>query len=235
MIRIAVCDDEEEMARQLKSRIARQTGSWEEPVVIDCLTRAQELLDGFHRYDVLFLDIRMPGLDGVTLARRLRESRFDGVLVFVTALSEYMREAFEVEALDYLCKPMEEKRLAQTLSRVHRRLKTRMDKRLFIRTAGWCRSVRFGDIYYCEIINRKLYLHTKSGVIEYYGRIREAQEQLSPPFVKCHRSYLVNPEYLTGCAGGRLTLENGEQLPVSRRQQQELLEAMLCYMAGRDL
>lgn len=233
MIRIAICDDEPEMGRQLKDAITRQTSSWKEPTEIVCFTEAAELLNFFDSYDILFLDIRMPGLDGVSLARQLRKQGFDGALVFETALNEHMGEAFEVEAADYLCKPLNEERLAQTLQRVRKRL-SRMEKRLLVRTASWCRVVRFGDIYYCEIINRKLYLHTKSGVIEYYGRIREAELELVPPFIKCHRSYLVNPEYLTGFAGGQLTLENGERLPVSRGRQQELLDAMLYYMAGRE-
>lgn len=234
MIRIAVCDDEPEAGRLLKDAVARQASSWEEPAEISCFTKAAELLDLFYKYDIVLLDIRMPGLDGISLARRLREQGFGGALIFVTALGEHMGDAFEVEAVDYLCKPLEEARLSRALLRARRRLEGRMEKRLFICTAKWKRVVRLGDIYYCEIINRKLYLHTKNGVVEYYGRIREAEQELVPPFIKCHRSYLVNPEYLIGFAGGELTLENGEQLPVSRQRRQELLEAMLHYMAGRD-
>lgn len=135
-----------------------------------------------------------------------------------------------MEAFDYLCKPVDKDRLERTLQRVIKRWERINGKSLFIQTRNWSRNVKIHDIYYCEVIDRKIYLHTKSGVVEYYGRLKETQEQLGPSFVKCHRSYLVNLEYLQEYRGGSVILENGERLPVSRQQQQILLDGMMRYM-----
>ena len=167
-------------------------------------------------YDLVFLDIRMPGPNGITLAQTLRSRKFQGALIFVTAFMEHMPDAFEVEATDYLVKPIQPKRLEGALMRAIKRLKEQSGKSLFIQTMNWCKTVKFGQIYYAEVINRKIYLHTRDGVIEYYGKMKELEPQLSPHFIQCHRSYLINPDYLTEYADGMITLENHAQIPVSR-------------------
>lgn len=176
----------------------------------------------------------MPGLDGMSLARRLRTKGFNGILVFATVLTEYMSDAFEVDAADYLCKPIDKARLERTLDRSLKRLEERPEPSLFIRTASWCRSIRLSQIYYCEVINRKIYLHTKEGVFDHYGRMKDLEQQLGGHFIKCHRSFLINPEHLSSYAGGQVTLTDGSKVPVSRKYHQLLMDQMLRYMDGRD-
>lgn len=230
MIKIAVCDDEAAMCEQMKEMAAQILGQWKEPFDMACYLSPQELLGNSYRPDLLFLDIQMPGLNGVELARKLKEQELDCAIIFVTVLEDCMLDAFEVEAVDYLCKPVDKDRLERALRRVLKRWKNTAGNHLFIQTKSWSRKVKVSDIYYCEVINRKIYLHTKSGVIEYYGKLKETERQLGSSFIKCHRSYLVNLRYLQEYKEGSITLENGESLPVSRHQQQVLLEGMMHYM-----
>ena len=113
-------------------------------------------------FDLIFLDIQMPGLDGVTLAKALRQKEFEGILIFVTILTECMLDAFEVEAMDYLCKPIDENRLDHALKRSLKRLGLKTEKHLFIQTMNWCKTVKLSDIYYCEVMNRKIFLSYKT-------------------------------------------------------------------------
>ena len=220
MLNIAICDDEALHCQRLKDQIGTLLSGWDRTFQISCYGNALQLLAS--------------GLDGMSLARRLRTKGFNGILVFVTVLTEYMSDAFEVDAADYLCKPIDKARLERTLDRSLKRLEERPEPSLFIRTASWCRSIRLSQIYYCEVINRKIYLHTKEGVFDHYGRMKDLEQQLGGHFIKCHRSFLINPEHLSSYAGGQVTLTDGSKVPVSRKYHQLLMDQMLRYMDGRD-
>ena len=230
MIKIAVCDDEPVMCRRLEQMVAFGLEQWDEPFRIICYTNAIQFLHSPLDYDLVFLDIQMPNLDGIGLAKRLREKEFEGVLIFVTVQKEYMLDAFEVEAMDYLCKAVDECRLERALERSLRRLRRKEERYLTIRTMNWCRNVKLKDIYYCEVVNRKIYLHMKDGVLEYYGKIKEVEQQTAPDFIRCHRSFLVNPEHLSEYRNGQAVLENGEQVPVSKNCHAAFMKKMMEYM-----
>ena len=192
MIKIAICDDESVMCATLEHLISQKLKLLKIPFIAACFSRAQTLLSSPLDFDLIFLDIRMPDMDGISAARMLRERGFSGSLIFVTIIPEYMPEAFEVEAVDYLCKPIDEARLENALKRALKHIEKRGKASLFIQTMNWCRYISPDDIYYCEVINRKIYLHTRDEVIEYYGRLKDLEKKLNEDFIKCHRSYLIN-------------------------------------------
>lgn len=229
MLRIAVCDDEAEMCAELEEMVAAQLNKMGVPHHITCYTGADGLLDAAPGLDLIFLDIRMPGSDGLALAKILRENAYPCALVFVTVLRECMLDAFEVEAAGYLCKPVDGARLESALHRVIRQMETKREPYLSIQTLHGVRSVRVSKICYCEVINRTIYLHTTQEVITYYGKMRELESRLGS-FLKCHRSYLVNPAYLREYTGGQCILEDGSVIPVARSRQQSVKEKMLCWL-----
>ena len=234
MIKIAICDDEPLLQEQLARELSAIHAPLGQTFTADYFSNGLKLLASPLNYDLVFLDIRMPGPNGITLAQTLRSRKFQGALIFVTAFMEHMPDAFEVEATDYLVKPIQPKRLEGALMRAIKRLKEQSGKSLFIQTMNWCKTVKFGQIYYAEVINRKIYLHTRDGVIEYYGKMKELEPQLSPHFIQCHRSYLINPDYLTEYADGMITLENHAQIPVSRKYHPIRMTRMMEYMGRQD-
>lgn len=234
MVKIAICDDELFACENLKKTVARKLEHWEVPFKITCYTNAVRLFCSPLEYDMIFLDIQMPNLNGITLAKKLRDRDFNGILIFVTVLEECMPDAFEVEAMDYLYKPVDEERLERALRRSLKRLASAPEQHLFIRTMNWCRTVKIREIYYCEVVNRKIFLHTKHGVIDYYGRIRDVEQQTAPYFIRCHRSFLVNPDYLSEYRDGQVTLENGAQIPVSKKYHPIFMKKMMDYMEGEE-
>ncbi|MCI8664325.1 MAG: response regulator transcription factor [Hungatella sp.] len=230
MVKIGICDDEQVMCEELKTKVSSILSICKEEYKITCCTNAVKLLFTPLDFDIIFLDIQMPDLNGMELARRLREKGFGGVLIFVTVLKECMPGAFEVEAADYLIKPIDEKRLERTLKRSMKRLETKTEKHLIIQTMNWCRTVKLRDIYYCEVMNRKIFLHTRNGIMEYYGKIKDVEQQTAPFFIRCHRSYLINPDYLSQYGDGQVMLDNGERIPVSKNYRQALMKRMMEYM-----
>lgn len=230
MVKIAICDDEAEMCKSLEQAIRRISGRLGEAFHITCFTDPAGLLCASPEFGLFILDIQMPGLDGVTLAREIRKRNDGCALIFTTVLKEYMLDAFEVEAVDYILKPIDEGRLENALKRALKRIRSADGDAIMVRAMNGVKAVRISTIYYCEVINRKIYMHTRDGVIDYYGKLEDVEKQLDYRFFKCHRSYLVNLDYLLEYAGGRIVLENGEQVPVSRLRHQDLMKKMVQYM-----
>lgn len=230
MMKIAICDDEKIACEDLRYKILAHVEERKERCEIECFFSATELLQTSCSYDIFFLDIQMPEQDGLALAKNIRENESRGLIIFITALAEYIYDAFEVEAFDYICKPIEDIRLQKALDRAFKKLRENENRSLFIQTMNWCKSVKLDDIYFCEVINRKIYLHTKNGVIEYYCKLEEIEKQLDYRFVQCHRSYLVNLDYLLEYTNNQITLENGEVVPISRLRHQDFMDALMLYM-----
>lgn len=230
MIKIAICDDERVACDLLRQKILAYMEEWKERCETECFFSAAELFQTSCAYDIFFLDIQMPEQDGITLAKQIRENENPGIIIFTTALAEHVYDAFEVEALDYICKPIDDIRLKKALNRAIKKLRENENRSLFIQTMNWCKSVKLNDIYFCEVINRKVYLHTKNSVIEYYCKLEDIEKQLDYRFVRCHRSYLVNLDYLLEYTKGQIILENGENVPTSRLRHQDFMDAMMLYM-----
>lgn len=230
MIKIAVCDDEEVMCEKMKYLVSRFLDRHREAYTVTCYSNGVRLLFSPADFDLIFLDIQMPGMDGMTVAGKLRQKGFAGVLIFVTVAKEYMPDAFAVEAGDYLCKPVDKQRLEAALERSLKRLRSKSERSLVIQTVNWCRSIRVRDIYYCEVIDRKIYIHTRDGIMDYYGKMKELEKKAGSWLFKCHRSYLINLDCLWEYRNGTAILENGEQIPVSKSCHQALMERMMQYM-----
>ena len=233
LIKIAVCDDEEIMLSKLTQKAIAYMEHTDFPYQIFPFLSAEALLKSNEPYDIVFLDIQMKGMTGLEAALKLREVGSDSFIVFVTVLKECVYDVFEVKASDYLLKPVDDDRFKRTMDRILSYIEDRKKSNLFVQKGTWCKSIRFADILYCEIINRKIYAHTKQGVIDYYFKIEELEKQLDTRFFKCHRSYLVNLQYVCGCENGLAELENGENIPISRLRQQEFVQAVLCYMKAK--
>ncbi len=237
MIEIAVCDDEPRMLLTLSEAVSGYLDGQGAAGRVRAFPSGQALLESGLDFDLLFLDIRMDGPDGFESARRLRERGSRALLVFVTALGEQVYDAFPFAPFDYLVKPLDPARFARTMARALRVLERRAAARLVIRRAGGCcEIVPFSELVYCEVQGRKVYLHRSGGgVLDYYDRLDALARRLDSRFFRCHRSYLVNLEYVRGCGGGRVTLSRGgvENVPLSRLRERELSEALLRFLKER--
>lgn len=230
MQRIAICDDEPVMCEQLKQMLTAILTSWKLPFSVTCFTDPLQMLSSSLDFTMIFLDIQMPRINGLELAQRLRSKSSTCALFFVTVSKDYMPDAFELEPVDYLCKPVDGIRLERSLKRALIRLEHETEKALLIQSANRCRSVRLSSIYCCEIINRKIYLYTGEGTLDYYGKITDLEKQLDKRFFRCHRSYLINLDYFLEFSNGQITLENQMKIPLSRLRRQEFLQTMVEYL-----
>ncbi len=191
----------------------------------------EDLLNYDGQIDILFLDIQMKGMDGLETARKLRADKFRGFLIFITVLKEMVFQSFEVQAYDYLVKPVDEKQFGKTMERLYTSMQNASEGNLLVQQGYERRIVPKDEIVFCEIIDRKIYLNLTSGeVVDYYERIENLESKLDSHFFRCHRSYLINLKHLKGYKNGTAYMDNGKEVPVSRLRSKEFSSVVLQYM-----
>lgn len=234
MLKIAICDDEKVFCELLYKKVMTGLDGMEESFTLHTYTSTDELRKTGIPFDVIFLDIKMPTQDGLQFAQELRLQGEDTSIVFVSSFPEYVFDAFPLKVEDFLCKPLNDMKLNSVLLRIIQKKRADDKNCLFIQTNQWCKSVKLHSIFYCEVINRIIYIHTAHEVISYYGKIEDLGNQLDARFYRCHRSYFVNLDHITTYSNGEIILENSEHIPVSRLRQKEFMGNMLQYMKRRN-
>ena len=231
MIRIAICDDEKHMSDHIRAMASDFFRKKNREIQLRTFSSGEELLSYDGQIDILFLDIQMKGMDGIETARKLRASKFRGFLIFITVLKEMVFQSFEVQAYDYLVKPVDEKQFEKTMERLYVSMQNVGEDSLLVQKGYEGRIIREEEIVFCEIIDRKIYLNLASGeVVDYYERIENLETKLGSHFFRCHRSYLINLKHLKGYKNGTACMDNGKEVPVSRLRSKEFSSVVLQYM-----
>lgn len=165
MIRFAVCDDEKFMLDDILARLSLYMEKRKLSYKAYRFANGAELLESNLEFDVIFLDIQMEVPDGMETARRLRENGCKSLIIFITVLKECVFDSFEVEAYDYLVKPVTQERFFRTMDRAALALKKRRERNLVVKSNHSCQVIPASDIVYCEVLGRKVYLHQKNGEV----------------------------------------------------------------------
>lgn len=248
-IAIAICDDEKTIQQILKQDIKKICADHDIACQITCYDSGEKMLElnKSQMPDILFLDIQMSGQNGMEIARRLRRQHKDTILIFVTALPEYVYEAFDVNAFHYLVKPFSERKLREVLIKALQQLqnlakiKEEQEKTenricrsetapaILVKRGGLSTKVFLSDIIYAEVFNRKVMLHTVNGDIEYYGKLTDLSEQAGADFYRSHRAYLVNFKYIERYNATTIWLEQGTAL-LSKKQFAEFVRQYMQYI-----
>lgn len=226
-VKIAICDDEKALRETLRQKMENYCKAAGIICQIYDYDSGEKLLalPAENIPDILFLDIQMPGKNGMQTARELRSKKRNIILIFVTALSEYVYEAFDVNAFHYLLKPFDDEKLREVLDRALAQYGTLTEtvtpqeraQAILVKRGGLSTKVLLADIIYAEVFNRKVMLHTVNGDIEYYGKLTDLSEQTGADFYRTHRAYLVNLKYVEKYNADTIWLEKGT-VPVSKKQ-----------------
>lgn len=230
-VRIAICDDEAYILEQLAAGIEAFFTQKGVPLSVTCFTDGEALLAAGAAWDIVFLDVRMAPMDGLTVAKALRRNGFAGFLLFVTIMRERVFDAFAVQAFDYLVKPLQEADFTRTMDRLWQKVQDGQAQWLLIQKSGDWQMIPFDRIVYCEVINRKVYLHlADKTVVDYYDKLSALEQKLDSRFFKCHRSYLINLNHLQSFQSGTAYLAGGEKVAVSRLRQEALFAAAMQHI-----
>lgn len=238
MIRIAVCDDDPEFLKQAEQLSRRFFAGAGVPAEISCYQDGESLLAENTHYDIYLLDILMPGMDGITLARELAARDRDFCVIYLTTSEEYALDAFSVDALQYLVKPVGEAALSAALKKAEALLAAPKPEapRLAVPTRDGTVSVLLSSLCYAEYLDRVLYFHMADGTVYASSTASMKISDLStellalPNFLSPHRAFLVNMDYIHTFSSGEIQMEHGEAIPVVRTNGREVRRQYMDYL-----
>jgi DNA-binding LytR/AlgR family response regulator len=233
VLHIAVVDDESDVREQLCSFLVQYQRENELPIQASAFSSGEELLAGdYSKFDIIFLDIEMPGLSGMETAEEIRRRDADVVLVFVTNITQYAIQGYSVGALDYVLKPINYYTFSVRLARAISRAKKRESGRVILTLPDGAVQLESRQIYYVEVQNRILRYHTQLGEFEVRGTMQKAEEMLTRyHFVRCNHWYLINLLHVTELRKN-LVVVAGHELEVSRRSRTSFMRALTDYVGG---
>ena len=234
MIRIAVCDDEENTARLHQDKI-REILSENRTVYETALyTRSDNLLsditeDGFF-YDILLLDIEMPGIGGMEIAEKIRPYLPDVKIIFITSHIEYAIDAYELSVFRYVPKNDLDRRLPTAILDAVKLLELEADRAYTIRTNSRLERIPYKSIYYIERDGKNAAIVTAAGVSKVRRTLAQIHEELdAEEFIYIDRGCIVNLIYIAQVKGNTAVLKDGSVLPVSRSHLQSVKEEINRY------
>ena len=222
---IAVVDDEKAIREHICGLVEEQQPESR----IEAYATGEKLLASGKRFDIVFLDIQMEGMNGIEAARSLRERREDTVLVFITGIRDYVFDAFDLYAFQYLLKPIDEGKFAEVLERAVREAAKKKERRvLFIRSRNL--TLDQSEILYIESRAKKVEIHTVRQTIEIYAAMDELEGQLGDEFYRCHRAYIVNMDCITEYDSESITLTNGDRVYLTKKKYGEFVKAYMWHL-----
>ncbi|MCD8127073.1 MAG: LytTR family DNA-binding domain-containing protein [Clostridiales bacterium] len=229
-MRIAIAEDEPIFAQQVQTYLQRFAEENQLSLTVQTYSDGAELVEDYRPvWDILLLDVDMPGMDGISAARCIRETDTDVVIIFVTNLAQYAICGYEVNALDYVLKPINYYALSMKLKKALRYCPREETKYLILNQGSDVVRIPLHRLYYVEVYNHQLRYCTAEGDFLTTGSrslTAVAKELAGDGFVRCHNGYLVNLRYVDKLEGNNVQVA-GELLPVSRKRRKDFLQALL--------
>lgn len=228
---IAVCDDDEVQLEYICSLVENRSTHNR----VARFKSAEELLFNYTPglFDILLLDIQMQGENGISLAKRIREFKDDATIVFITAVPDYVFEGYDVGAVQYLLKPVDERKLFDCLDMACKKAKSEEERFIFETDSGTT-VVSPAEILYFEATSRK----TKAFLSDDDFFINEPftviEEKFDKDFFKCHRSYAVNLRHVNSIKKYEAVMDNGSVIPISRRIYNDFNTAFISHYRKAD-
>lgn len=235
MVAVAVCDDSKKTVDSIKENIEAYGRDSQKEIRVFSYYSGEELLDSYKcNIDILFLDIRMPGMDGVSVAERIRQKDKKVIIIFVTSLVQYALDGYRVNASNYIIKPVSRKRLNMELKRWIGELGKKEEPFITIHNDGGDYKILLKSIRYIETYRRNLMVHTDKTDILCYWKLKDMEVKIGQyGFARSHASYLVNLFYVENIKKLDLMLATGEILPIGKSKKKAFMEQLGKYWGGK--
>lgn len=234
MLHIAYLEDEAPTAKTLQTYIDRYAQEKGLSIQADHYPCAEDFLyQNPKRYDLLFMDIRMTGMTGMEAAEQIRKLDPAVAIIFITSLAQYAVKSYEVEALDFILKPVSYYQFSMKLDRAIRIISRNEDVNFQVAVDRGTMILPSRQIMYVEVSNHDLLYHTEASTYRARGSLAKLESQLQGrPFLRISSSHLINLQYLSGISGSAIILSNGESLWISRAKKSSVMAAIAEYLGG---
>lgn len=230
LINIGICDDDKIILNKLKDFILNFNTDYN--INLITANNGKDFLNNIKRVnlDIIFLDIEMKGLNGIEIGTIIKSFNQNIILIYITGHTGYALDAFRVEALDYILKPIDENKFNPLFKKALNRLEEIKlikinRKQLYFKYNREIISLNYNDIYFFEKVLNKIQIHTKENTYKSYLSIRELESKLDNNiFARCHEGYIVNIEKIKSIKENNLILKDiNTSIPISRSRKKTLI------------
>lgn len=240
MLKIALCDDEPAIRDQVLPLLEQYGTERQRKLEAASFAGPLELLAALERgarFDVLLLDILMPGQNGIETAAEIRRLDGSAKIIFLTSSPEFAVQSYAVGAYYYLLKPLRAESLFPLLDSVFEAVRRERASSVLLRCQDRIIRLDIKEIEFCEVIHRTLFIHLSSGkVLESAGSLNRLEKQLAPYgcFLRFHRSYIVNLDCVHSISHRAVTMACQAEIPVPRGKYEDIKNAFLenAFRAG---
>lgn len=232
MLRIAIVEDEKVEADQIKEFIARfQAENYTEFEVRHYADAISFLQSGTVVFDIVLMDIQMPHMNGMDAARTLREQDSRTVIIFLTNLAQFAVKGYEVEALDFIVKPVSYPVFEIKLKRAVKVAESNAMHTINVVRSGNVSRIPVRDVVYIEVSGHEIRYHIGAGIVKDWGVLGEVEKHLGPyHFMRCNNCYLVNPQHIREVSGYTIIMNNGDNLQISHPKKKAFMAALAQWM-----
>ena len=232
-MRIALVDDTKEDINLLAGYLERYQEEKKRKIEVHTFLSSIEFLEQYqNNFDIIFLDIEMPGTNGIEVAKEIRQKDSTVAILFVTNMIQYAICGYEVNAIDFMVKPVEYFNFTVKLEKAMGSVKRYESQSVLIGAGDELRRMKVSDIYYIEKDTNHLVYHTITGILRERGTMVELKERLAGmPFGECTAGSMVNFEHIELIH--KDCIQVGEDtIPLSRRMKKTFIQEYLQYMGG---
>lgn len=232
-MRVAIVDDEQRVREQLREYVGRFAAESGLEMQTELFSSGDQFMQDYRMvYDICIFDIDMPGTNGMDTARKLRKMDKNVTIIFVTNFVQYAINGYEVEAVDYIIKPVGYYDFSMKFYRTVEKAAQKQDRIYVIQTSEGARRLHVNDIIYIEVLSHYLYFHTEKSVYKARGSMNQLEAELMPYFfVRIHRAYLINLKYLENILAKEVVV-NGTLFPLGRNYKDLVKQEYMKYIRG---
>ena len=233
IMRIAIIDHDREQGALMEASLHAYGNEHALPLQISRYADGESFQADFrHQFDLILLDISLPGMNGIQAARILREKDNDVAILFLSQAAQDAMFGYEVDALDFILKPIDHAAFSQCIHRAITRIRDRNTQYLLVTDRNGSARLAVDEICYIESRGHDLVYHTANGSHTVKGTISDAEQQLAPRhFFRCNKGYLISLRHVEGVRNG-CALVHGTALLISRPRKKKFLQALTDYYEG---